>query len=62
MIDQGTGHQASVYWVSSLFADAGWYFKEDGSPSHGPYIDEAHALEAAREGEVSLDSAPPTNV
>ncbi len=60
MIDQGTGHQTSVYWVSSLFADAGWYFKEDGSPSHGPYIDEAHALEAAHEDEASSGS-PPVN-
>ncbi|RDH87489.1 MAG: hypothetical protein DIZ78_02640 [endosymbiont of Escarpia spicata] len=62
MINQGAGHQASVYWVSSLFADAGWYFKEEDNPSHGPYIDEAHALEAAQEGEVSLDSVPPINV
>ncbi|MBL3527605.1 MAG: hypothetical protein JMN27_08745 [gamma proteobacterium endosymbiont of Lamellibrachia anaximandri] len=62
MTEQTNGHQTSVYWVSSLFADAGWYFKEEDSPSHGPYIDEAHALEAAHEGDVSSDSASLTNV
>ncbi len=62
MTEQTNGHQASIYWVSSLFADAGWYFKEEDSPSHGPYIDEAHALEAAGEDEASSGSASRTHV
>jgi hypothetical protein len=54
MYENAPRHDTSIFWVSPLYGNSGWYFKDKGDTSHGPYPD-FNTVKNAAENPHELD-------